>query len=60
LVSATEIQWQKTIIVIKTIEVSAFLIAVDRIVGGVDVDDELLRRLVVGFDFRDEKGWARN
>jgi len=45
--AAEEIQWQKTIIVIKTVEASTFLIAVDRIVGGVGVDDDLFRRFAV-------------
>ena len=50
MIAAKEIQRQKTIIVIKTIEVPALLIAVNRVVGGIDVDDDLFRRLGVGFE----------
>ena len=46
----SNIEWQEAIIVVKTIEVPAFLVAVDRVVGGIEVKGDLLGRLVVGFD----------
>ena len=50
-VAATEdIQGQEAIVVVVTVEETAFLIAVQRRVGGVEVQDQPAGRLVVGFD----------
>ena len=37
-----DIQWQKTVVPIVTVEKPALLLAVDRVIGGVKVQNELL------------------
>jgi len=58
LIAAKEVEWQKTIIVIKTIEVSTFLIAMNRVVGRIDIYDDLFRRFVVRFDKQFDKDFG--
>jgi len=43
-----DVQWQIAIAVVERIEVPPFLLAVDRIVRGIEIDDQPARRLVVG------------
>ena len=50
LVAAEEVEWQETIIVVKTVEVSPFLIAVNAVIGGVNIEDDLFWRGVKRFD----------
>ena len=48
--AAKKVKRQETITIIKGIEVSLFLFAVKSIVGCINIDDDLFRRLFVGFD----------
>ena len=45
--SAEDVQRQITIAVIIAVKEAAFLMAVQRIIGGVEVENDLLRRLLV-------------
>ena len=45
--SAEDVQRQVTIAVIIAVKEAAFLMAVQRIIGGVEVENDLLRRLLV-------------
>jgi hypothetical protein len=48
--AAEDIQWQKAIAVVVAVEVPTFLIAVERIIGGIQVDDDAQRGFAMGLD----------
>src|SRR6516164_1208042 len=50
MVAAENVQRKEAILLVITVEEAARLIAVDRVVGGVEVQDDLLRRHGVGLE----------
>ena len=62
MVATKKVERQETVVVVKAVEVSPLLFAVNGIVGRIDIDDDLFRRLFVGFDeeFDEEFRAGRN
>ena len=57
LVAAKKVERQETVVVVKAVEVSPLLLAVNGIVGCIDIDGNLFRRLFVGFDEEFDEGF---
>ena len=60
-VPATEnVERQVAIAIVVSMEEPAFLVAVQRIVGGIEIEDDLFGRLLVGFEEElDEQAFSR-
>jgi len=58
LVAAKKVDRQEAIIVVKLQKVSPLLIAMNKIIGRIDIDDDLFRRRVVGLDEEFDKDFV--